>query len=222
MQLNNEKEVARFIKVLNDVNQLMKTVKNSSDYTLVKGKFICYPNSDSGDLGILRLEAFDNGKKDNVTDYINSLSGCVNGMELYAFISANKKNINEIEINKTNFVIKTSTGETFKSEDITPTDFNYKHFGQFIKKPEFKNKTLLEEKVLSNDEKAEFSAISFPSLTVGDYELRITPKAFLKIHDSIDLIVRVYDYNEELNMIEVESNNPKLFTSKQYFLYIKR
>lgn len=221
MQLTNEKELKRFIKLLNDINQLLKNIKSSSEYIIVKGKCICYPEPHVGDLGVLRLDPFDNGKKDNVSEYLNNLTGKINGTELYNFLSENKKDITEIILEKSSFIIKTSNNNEFKSESINNKDFNYKSFVNFTSGRDFKTKKLLDSCVFTEEMKDDFSDISFPSLQIGEYNLRITPKLFIKINSSVDIAVNIYDYNEELNMIEVITENPKLYSCKQYFLYIK-
>lgn len=224
MILNDEKIVAKFITHLEKLNKILKNVKSNNEYIVVKGIFVTYPDLNNGDLGVHNLKAKSNLKKLNPVEYIRELNGLINGLELETFIKENKKIINEINFENKKFTIKTSSENiSYSSKEISRNEFNFYNYSLFSTSRNFKTKSLLETKTLSEEEKNILKNQTFPTFNMENYSLRITPKQFLKLDNETSVTINYYSYDKKnkINLLEIISTSEKLFECKQYYALIE-
>ena len=128
-----EKEIKKFIKNINDINQKMKNSRNNSFYTLNNSTAYSIRPAEDYNIGICKVDLLQS--KDL------NLNGIVDGKELYKYISIYKKSIDEIIIEEKYFSIKcnklkldfSSISFNRKNKEINEYRLYRKKYNDYIK-----------------------------------------------------------------------------------------
>lgn len=135
--IRDEKEIAKFILMLNSMNQILKNYKNNSTYTCVMGKCFII-KEDMEDILNSKIEFDFNGvrNRDGCNDFLKQLNGIIKGSELFSFFKEYKKYISKIILDDDKFIMETnSSAITYQSGSLKDNRKNdERNFKKFLKR----------------------------------------------------------------------------------------
>ena len=109
LSYTDEKDVNTFVGIINDINQIAKTLKSDNIYSMENG--ICYAYK-TNIKDVLHQElTFDfesNRNKKAYNDSVQFLNGVVNGKDLFDWFKDAKKHINKIEMYDDHYTLYTT------------------------------------------------------------------------------------------------------------------
>lgn len=222
MNITDEKQIKKFLTVLNKINQEMKNVKSNNEYIIVKGVCIAYPSPNTIDLGVTKLTiSKPGGKKDNIDDYINLITASIDGIELANFIKENKKSVVEIVLNPTSIVFKMDNDTFYSTKQLTKDNFNFEKYKEFISNVKKSEMKLLSQLDITDEIKERMSKSSFPFLDIDGYIVRVTPKQFLKLTAKFENKAYVYSYDGLKKLVQLTTNSKDFECVQSYIVIIE-
>lgn len=225
LNVSDEKLVKSYKSFVNEINQLMKNSKKSSNYIMLNGvaySMLVHNDREGYFSTCLNVDILPKKKtllKAGVDEGIKNMNGAFNGQELFTFYKNHKKIITEFNFYNDYFEILTSDDEIkFESSILTSKNFEFVTLKSY--RTDFKKMTLVETKNLSEDEILAIKNAKHPfKLNCDTLNIRLNNK-YSYMSSPTDVLVEIYETEFSFYHIRLIYKN-ELFTAENSFNVLK-